>query len=57
MVTDRHVMRADGSIPRGEYTLIAGIYDSLTHERLPLLSASEPFESDNAVLIGKVLIK
>ena len=50
MVPDRHVIQVDGYIPPGKYTLIAGMYYSVTHKRLSLLSASGPFEGDNAAL-------
>jgi len=57
VVSDLHVITLDGSLPSGEYTLVAGMYDSLTLERLALLSASGPFGQDNVVSIGKVSVK
>jgi uncharacterized membrane protein len=58
VVPDRHVIHLDKSMPAGEYTLVAGMYDSLTQERLPLLEVSNPSQqNNNAVLIGKVSIR
>lgn len=58
VVSDHHVIHLDKSIPAGEYTLVAGVYDSLTQERLPLLEVSSPSQqNNNAVLIGKVSIR
>ncbi len=56
VVPDHHVVHLDESIPAGEYTLIAGMYDSLSQERLTLLRFSG-LSQDNAVLIGEVSVK
>lgn len=57
VVPDLHLIHLDDTLPSGEYTLIAGMYDSSTQKRLPLLDSLDPFSRDNAVLIGKVSIK
>lgn len=57
VVPDLHVIHLDESIPTGEYTLVAGMYDSSTQERLPRLSSSGAFEQDNVVFIRKVSIE
>jgi hypothetical protein len=58
VIPDHHVIHLDESIPAGEYSLVVGVYDSLTQERLPLLEVSNPSQqNNNAVLIGKVSIK
>jgi uncharacterized membrane protein len=57
VVPDLHMIHLDDTIPSGEYTLTAGMYDSSTQRRLPLRDSLDPFSRDNAVLIGKVSIK
>ncbi len=57
VVPDLHVIHLDESIPTDEYILVAGMYDSSTQKRLPLLRSSGAFERDNVVFIGKVSIK
>jgi uncharacterized membrane protein len=56
VVPDHHLISLDESISAGEYTLIAGMYDGLTVERLPLLKFSGSAQN-NAVVIGKISVR
>jgi hypothetical protein len=52
-VVDGHSLLLDPSMPPGVYLLLAGLYDPLTGERLPV-TGRQANSSSNAVILGSV---
>lgn len=56
LVADGHGVVIDPSTPSGRYSLIVGMYDARTMERLPV-SMKASGQEENAIALGKVLIE
>ncbi len=57
VVADHHMIHLEETIDAGEYTLVAGVYDTYTQERLSLAEPAGPFSEDDLVLIGTIAIR
>jgi hypothetical protein len=54
-VVDRYALALREGAPPGEYRLLAGMYDAVTGERLPVEVNGQP-QPDNAIEVGRVVI-
>ncbi|MGD8968354.1 MAG: glycosyltransferase family 39 protein, partial [Anaerolineae bacterium] len=55
VVVDGHTLRIDPAIPPGEYPLLAGLYDPMTGERVPV-TGQDANAWGNAVRLGAVQV-
>lgn len=52
-----HMLSLPADLPAGEYRLVGGLYDALTHERLPAADPAGNPLPDNLVSLGEVVIR
>lgn len=57
VVRDPHVLRLDGSVPRGLCTLVVGMYHSGTDRRLPAYDSLGIRVEDDGIMTGRLTIR
>jgi len=56
-IVDPHTIELSSDLPEGDYTLVAGLYDWRTGERLPVSTAGEEPNSKDHVLVATLTVR
>lgn len=56
-IRDEHIVEADAVIPRGDYTLVVGMYDAVTGERLGVTDVQGQVLPDNVIPLRVVKVR
>jgi hypothetical protein len=57
MIVDPHTIELPADLPEGDYTLVAGLYDWRTGERLPVFASEEKPNSKDHVLVATLTVR